>query len=83
MEINRPVKNAIAAFLLLFIFFIAPAQSTDGWHKVFRGKVGNYNAALHLQKSAKNYRGYLWFSQNQWPMQLYYNEPEKKLTACK
>ncbi len=78
MKINRLVNNAIAVHLLLFTFFIAPAQSTDGWYKVFMGKVGNYNAVLHLHKSAKNYSGYLWFSQNQWPMQLYYNEPDKK-----
>lgn len=72
------MKKALAVFVLSFIASIVTAQSVDGWYKVFTGKMGTYNATLHLHKSAKNYSGYLWFLENQWPMQLYYNEPAKK-----
>jgi hypothetical protein len=72
------IKNVIATFIVSISAYLATAQSNDGWYKVFTGKMGNYTAILHLHKSAKNYSGYLWFQQNQWPMQLYYNEPLKK-----
>lgn len=78
MQKYTSIKRILATLLLSFMIFIAGAQSADGWYKVFKGKMGNYTATLHLHKSAKNYSGYLWFLENQWPMQLYYNLPQKK-----
>lgn len=53
---------------------MATAQSVDGWYKTFTGKMGNYDAVMHLHKTSKNYSGYLWFKQSQVPMQLFYTE---------
>lgn len=78
MQLNNCIKKSFAGFLLLFAVSMASAQSVDGWYKVFTGKMGNYTATLHLHKTAKNYSGYLWFLENQMPMQLYYNESAKK-----
>ncbi|MEP7141486.1 MAG: DUF3298 domain-containing protein [Ferruginibacter sp.] len=78
MQVNKVIKNSVAFFLIVFSISITNAQSTDSWYKVFTGKIGNYTATLHLHKSPKNYNGYLWFLQNQRPMQLYYTEPLKQ-----
>jgi Protein of unknown function (DUF3298) len=78
MKIKIYIKNALTAFIISISVSTATAQSINGWYKVFTGKMGNYTAILHLHKSAKNYGGYLWFMQNQWPMQLYYNAPLDK-----
>ncbi|CAN5372347.1 hypothetical protein BH11BAC3_BH11BAC3_15540 [soil metagenome] len=76
---TQPLFNKIVFTVLLFLSILSlSAQSSDGWYKVFTGKIGNYTATLHLHKTAKSYNGYLWFTQNQWPMPLYYNEPQKK-----
>ncbi|MBC7889992.1 MAG: DUF3298 domain-containing protein [Ferruginibacter sp.] len=76
MQIKALQKNVLTALLLLSLSTsIATAQSLDGWYKVFTGPIGNFTATLHLHKSAKNYSGYIWFLQHQWPMQLYYNTP--------
>lgn len=74
---NTRIKILIATILLSFSVSLSTAQSVDGWYKVLTGKMGNFSATLHLHKSAKNFSGYLWFLQNQWPMQLYYNESLK------
>ena len=60
--------------ILLFISLTGICQNTASWYKVFTGKVGNMSATMHLHKSAESYFGYIWFTQNQWPMPLYCNE---------
>ena len=74
MQLNTCIKNWLAVLLLLYAGDIATAQSVDGWYKVFTGKMGNYDAVMHLHKTNKNYSGYLWFKQLQVPMQLFYTE---------
>jgi Protein of unknown function (DUF3298) len=78
MRIITVIKNSVAVFIISFSVSVAAAQPTDCWYKVFTGKTGNYTTTLHLHKSPKNYSGYLWFLQNQRPMQIYYTEPLKK-----
>ena len=45
---------------------------------MYSGKVGNLSATLHLHKANKNYSGYIWFAQNQWPMSIYSAEQVAK-----
>lgn len=71
---KRFLLQQVSCWLLLFfITGLSQAQNTSGWYKVYTGKIGNYTATLHLHKSGSNYNGYLWFTQNQWPMPIYYN----------
>jgi len=72
MQLNRYIKKWLAVLVLLYAGGIATAQSVDGWYKVLTGKMGNYDAVMHLHKTNKNYSGYLWFKQLQVPMQLFY-----------
>lgn len=78
MQTQQLFKKIVSTILVSLSILSLSAQSNDGWYKVFTGKIGNYTATLHLYKTAKSYNGYLWFTQNQWPMPLYYNEPQKK-----
>lgn len=78
MQIHGWIKKSFYGFVLLWVTAMVTAQSVDGWYKVFTGKMGNYDATLHLHKTNKNYSGYLWFKQSQVPMQLYYNEVSKQ-----
>lgn len=66
-------KNLTVVFFLLNIFY-SYSQATETWYKVYTGKVGNLSATLHLHKAEKNYSGYIWFDQNQWPMPIYSGE---------
>ena len=74
MQLNKCIKKWLAVLLLLNAGGIATAQSVDGWYKILTGKMGNYDAVMHLHKTNKNYSGYLWFKQIQVPMQLLYTE---------
>ena len=71
------MKNIFSILLILLTACIASAQSAESWYKVYTGKVGNLPATLHLHKAGKDYSGYIWFDQNQWPMQVYPGEPVK------
>lgn len=61
-------------YILTAYFFIVSgnsfAQTEVNWYKTYTGKVGNIDATLHLIKAGKSYSGYMWFLQNQWPMQI-------------
>ena len=72
------MKKSIFWTVLFFMSFVGVAQTNESWYKVLTGKVGNMSATLHLHKAGKNYCGYIWFAQNQWPMPIYYNEPAVK-----
>ncbi|MEO6232919.1 MAG: DUF3298 domain-containing protein [Ferruginibacter sp.] len=78
MQTQPLLKKFISTIAFSALMLNLSAQANDGWYKVFTGKIGNYTATLHLHKTAKSYNGYLWFTQNQWPMPLYYNEPQIK-----
>lgn len=78
MQIITFLKKSLPVLAVFFMQQFAGAQSRDGWYKVFTGKVGAYDATLHLHKTARNYSGYLWFQQVQVPMKIYYDEPNKK-----
>lgn len=72
------MKIIFLSSLFLLITFCLTAQPTEGWCKVYSGKVGNLSATLHLHKAGKNYGGYIWFDQNQWPMSIYSAEEAVK-----
>jgi hypothetical protein len=72
------MKIFITAVFLFINSCLGIAQTTPGWYKTFTGKIGNLNAVIHLIKSSKDYYGYVWFDQNQWPMPLYSGEPVSK-----
>ncbi|MEO6731872.1 MAG: RsiV family protein [Ferruginibacter sp.] len=78
MQLPIAANKMIITILAIVAFSTTAAQSADGWYKVFTGNMGTNAATLHLHKSAKSYNGYLWFLQNQCPLQLYYNESLKK-----
>lgn len=78
MQTQQLLKKIVFTILVSISIFSLSAQSNESWYKVFTGKIGNNTATLHLHKTAKSYNGYLWFTQNQWPMPLYYNEPQTK-----
>jgi hypothetical protein len=65
------MKTFFAALFFLLNSFGAKSQASQNWYKVYTGKVGNLSATLHLHKAEKNYSGYIWFDQNQWPMSIY------------
>ncbi|HRI20350.1 MAG TPA: DUF3298 domain-containing protein [Panacibacter sp.] len=68
------MKKINVLLVLWLSTFFAAAQSTESWYKVYTGKVGNLAATLHLHKAGKNFSGYIWFAQNQWPMPLFPGE---------
>lgn len=72
------MKNILfsSAFMLFSLF--ASAQANQNWYKVFTGKAGNLATTLHLHKAGNNYSGYVWFEQNQRPMQVYGGYPVVK-----
>src|SRR5664279_4657325 len=65
------MKTFFAALFFLLNSFCAKSQASESWYKVYTGKVGSLSATLHLHKTGKNYNGYIWFDQNQWPMSVY------------
>ena len=75
---NTGMKFIFFASLFLLNSFCLTAQTTENWYKVYSGKVGNLSAILHLNKAGKNYGGYIWFDQNQWPMSIYSAEQVAK-----
>lgn len=72
------MKIIITAIAFLITSLFSTSQTTENWYKVYTGKVGSLSATLHLCKADKNYAGYVWFDKNQWPMPLYYDEPNTK-----
>ena len=72
------MKIIFLSSLFLLDLFCLTAQTTESWYKVYSGKVGNLSATLHLHKADKNYSGYIWFDQNQWPMSIYSGEQAAK-----
>ena len=66
-----------AFFFVLFYLLTSicvKSQTDETWYRVYTGKVGNLSATLHLLKAEKNYKGYIWFNQNQWPMPIFSGE---------
>ena len=72
------MKNIIAAIAFLLVANLVMAQPAESWYKIFTGNAGSLAATIHLHKAGKNYSGYIWFAQNQWPMQIYNGEPVAK-----
>lgn len=72
------MKKTLYVLAFIATSLYANTQNTDNWYKVFTGKAGNLQTTLHLHKSGKNYNGYVWFEQNQTPMQLYGGFPVAK-----
>lgn len=68
------MKTFFSVLFFLMFSFCGLAQTDQTWYKVYTGKVGNLSATIHLHKAEKNYNGYLWFDQNQWPMPIYSGE---------
>ncbi len=68
------MKTCCSALFFLTLSFYGLGQKDQTWYKVYTGKVGNLSATIHLHKAEKNYNGYIWFDQNQWPMQIYSDE---------
>ena len=75
---NTGMKIIFLSSLFLLYTFSVMAQTTESWYKVYSGKVGNLSATLHLHKADKNYGGYIWFDQNQWPISIYSGEQVAK-----
>jgi len=65
------MKKPIVILAFSLIASVVVAQPEESWYKIYTGKVGNLPATLHLHRAGKNYSGYIWFTQNQWPMPLY------------
>ena len=65
------MKTFFSALFFFLSSFCVKSQTAESWYKVYTGKVGNLSATLHLHKAGKNYNGYIWFDQNQWPMSVY------------
>ncbi len=63
------MKTFLTATLLFFTIANASAQRKGGWYKTFTGKMGNMDAVVHLTADS-SYNGYIWFLQNQYPVQL-------------
>lgn len=63
------MKSFLAAVLLFFALANASGQMKGGWYKTFTGKMGNMDAVMHLT-SDSTINGYIWFLQNQYPIQL-------------
>lgn len=61
----------ISYYTLISIFccYTSFAQQKTGWYKTFTGKIGNMKAVVHLT-AGSGYNGYIWFMQNQYPIQL-------------
>jgi Deacetylase PdaC/Protein of unknown function (DUF3298) len=68
------MKTFFHILFYLLSSFCAKSQTGESLYKVYTGKVGNLSATLHLHKTGKNYNGYIWFDQNQWPMPIYAGE---------
>ncbi len=68
------MKTFFSALFFFLVCFCCKSQKTDTWYRVYTGKVGNLTATLHLHKAEKNYNGYIWFDQNQWPMPIFSGE---------
>ena len=69
------MKNSLFSLAFVLFSLFAQAQANQNWYKVFTGKAGNLVTVLHLHKSGNNYSGYVWFEQNQRPMQVYGGYP--------
>jgi Protein of unknown function (DUF3298)/Deacetylase PdaC len=65
------MKSFFSVLFFLLNLFCVKSQTTETWYRVYTGKVGNLSATLHLLKAEKTYSGYMWFSQNQWPMPIF------------
>ena len=65
------MKTFFPSLFFLLNCFCVKSQTAESWYKIYTGKVGNLSATLHLHKAEKNYSGYIWFDQNQWPMPIY------------
>ena len=65
------MKNFCSALFFLMLSFRGLGQTNQSWYKVYTGKVGNLAATIHLHQAEKNYNGYIWFDQNQWPIPFY------------
>ncbi len=63
------MKSIFAATFFLFILTNVSGQRKGGWYKTFTGKMGNMDAVVHLTADS-SYNGYIWFLQNQYPVQL-------------
>ncbi len=72
------MKNSLFSLAFVLFSLYAIAQANQNWYKVFTGKAGNLATVLHLHKSGNNYSGYVWFEQNQRPMQVYGGYPIAK-----
>lgn len=57
--------------LLLFLSAASVVQAQENWYKVYRGKVSNMDAVFHLHKAGTDYSGYIWFANNEVPMQIF------------
>ncbi len=65
-------KFWVSLSVMMLLVMTAAAQSRDGWYRVFTGKLGNYSGTLHLHKSTRNFCGYLWLLETQYPIKLQY-----------
>lgn len=65
------MKSLLIIITLLVSSLCSFTQSDSVRYEVYTGKFGNMDAVLHLSKVGENYNGYIWFTQLQWPMQLY------------
>lgn len=63
------MKSFLASTLLFFTLTNASGQRIGGWYKTLTGKMGNMDAVVHLTADS-SYNGYIWFLQNQYPIQL-------------
>ena len=72
------MKFMICCLICIYTSLGLASQSADSWYKVYTGKVGNSFATIHLHKAGNNYSGYIWFEQNQMPMQVYDGYPMPK-----
>ena len=69
------MKKTCSVLTFLLTSFLLIAQNPDSWYRVYKGKAGNLVTIMHLHKAGKNYSGYVWFEQNQTPMQIYAGYP--------
>lgn len=63
------MKQYLLSLFLTITSVTGFSQIPGAWYKTFTGKVGNMDAVMHLASTIQ-YTGYIWFRQNQYPIDI-------------